>query len=128
MLAYLAEPIAAKRSRPGRDLLSPAELIGMCVLLLIAGHETTVNLIGNDMRALFAHPAQLADLRPDFDLLEGAIEEMLRHDGPVENCTDRLALEDVEMGGVTIPAGSTVLITMAGADRDPERFVGVPRR
>jgi len=136
MPAYLAELVAAKRSRPGQDLLSamihtvdeggdrlsPDELIGMCVLLLIAGHETTVNLIGNGMRALFAHPAQLADLRADFGLLDGAIEEMLRYDGPVENCTDRLALEDVEMGGVTIPAGSTVLIAMAGADRDPERF------
>lgn len=136
MPAYLAELIAAKRANPGEDLLSalihavdeggdqlsPAELIGMSVLLLIAGHETTVNLIGNGMRALFAHPDQLADLRADFGLLDGAIEEMLRYDGPVETCTDRLALEDVEMGGITIPAGSTVLITMADADRDPERF------
>lgn len=136
MPAYLAELVAAKRITPGQDLLSamihtvdeggdrlsPDELIGMCVLLLIAGHETTVNLIGNGMRALFAHPGQLADLRADVGHLEGAIEEMLRYDGPVENCTDRLALEDVEMGGVTIPAGSTVLIAMAGADRDPERF------
>ncbi|MFC4469780.1 cytochrome P450 [Streptomyces xiangluensis] len=134
--AYLAELIAAKRAKPGEDLLSalihtadedgdrlsPDELIGMSNLLLIAGHETTVNLIGNGLRALFAHPGQLADLRADFGLLDGAIEEMLRYDGPVETCTDRLALEDVEMGGVTIPAGSTVLITMADADRDPERF------
>ncbi|GGK92111.1 cytochrome P450 family protein [Streptomyces flaveus] len=134
--AYLAELIAAKRAKPGEDLLSalihtadeggdrlsPDELIGMSNLLLIAGHETTVNLIGNGLRALFAHPGQLADLRADFGLLDGAIEEMLRYDGPVETCTDRLALEDVEMGGVTIPAGSTVLIAMADADRDPERF------
>ncbi|MEU0374288.1 cytochrome P450 [Streptomyces sp. NPDC006283] len=136
MPAYLAELIAAKRADPGEDLLSamihtvdaggdrlsPDELIGMSVLLLIAGHETTVNLIGNGMRALFAHPDQLADLRADFGLLDGAIEEMLRYDGPVETCTERLALEDVEMGGVTVPAGSTVLIAMADADRDPERF------
>ncbi|MFF4523660.1 cytochrome P450 family protein [Streptomyces bluensis] len=136
MTGYLAELIAAKRARPGDDLLSALihtadeegdrlshdELIGMSSLLLIAGHETTVNLIGNGVRALFAHPRQLADLRADFGLLDGAIEEMLRYDGPVENCTDRLALEDVEMGGVTIPAGATVLITMADADRDPERF------
>ncbi|WP_033319817.1 cytochrome P450 family protein [Streptomyces yerevanensis] len=134
--AYLAELIAAKRAKPGEDLLSalihtadedgdrlkPDELIGMSNLLLIAGHETTVNLIGNGLRALFAHPGQLADLRADFGLLDGAIEEMLRYDGPVENSTDRLALEDVEMGGVTIPAGSTVRISMADADRDPERF------
>ncbi|MCX4902988.1 cytochrome P450 [Streptomyces sp. NBC_00878] len=136
MPAYLGELVAAKRAEPGQDLLSGMihtvdeggdrlssdELIGMCVLLLIAGHETTVNLIGNGMRALFAHPGQLADLRADFGLLDGAIEEMLRYDGPVETCTDRLALEDVEMGGVTIPAGSTVLIAMADADRDAERF------
>ncbi|MER7665045.1 cytochrome P450 [Streptomyces sp. NPDC096193] len=134
--AYLRELIAAKRRDPGEDLLSamihavdeggdrlsPDELIGMCVLLLIAGHETTVNLIGNGMRALFAHPDQLAALRADFSLLDGAIEEMLRYDGPVEACTDRLALADVEMEGVTIPAGSTVLIAMADADRDPARF------
>ena len=136
MPAYLAELIAAKRANPGDDLLSamihtvdeggdrlsPAELIGMSVLILIAGHETTVNLIGNGMRALFTHPDQLADLRADFGLLDGAIEEMLRYDGPVETCTDRLALEDVEMGGSVIPAGSTVLIVMADADRDPARF------
>jgi cytochrome P450 len=98
MPAYLVELIAAKREKPGEDLLSamihavddggdrlsPSELIGMSVLLLIAGHETTVNLIGNGMRALFAHPDQLAALRADFGLLPGAIEEMLRYDGPVE--------------------------------------------
>ena len=136
MPAYLVELIDAKRAAPGEDLLSamihvvdeggdrlsPDELIGMCVLLLVAGHETTVNLIGNGMRALFAHPDQLAALRADFGLLDGAIEEMLRYDGPVESCTERLALEDVEMGGVTIPAGSIVLISMADADRDPARF------
>ncbi|WP_405706368.1 cytochrome P450 [Streptomyces xanthophaeus] len=136
MPRYLTELIGAKRTEPGDDLLSalihtvdeggdrlsPDELIGMCVLLLIAGHETTVNMIGNGMRALFAHPDQYADLRADLGLLEGAIEEMLRYDGPVETCTERLALEDVEMGGVVIPKGSVVLITMADADRDPARF------
>ncbi|MFF4646650.1 cytochrome P450 [Streptomyces sp. NPDC001389] len=136
MPRYLTGLIDAKRAEPGDDLLSamihavdeggdrlsPSELIGMCVLLLIAGHETTVNMIGNGMRALFAHPEQLADLRADFGLLDGAIEEMLRYDGPVETCTERLALEDVEMGGAVIPKGSAVLIAMADADRDPARF------
>jgi cytochrome P450 len=134
--AYIAGMVAAKRAHPGEDLLSglihtadeggdrlaPDELIGMSVLLLIAGHETTVNLIGNGMRALFAHPGQLADLRADFGLLDGAIEEMLRYDGPVESSTTRLALDDVQLGDVTIPKGSTVLIVMADADRDAERF------
>ncbi|MEU9374258.1 cytochrome P450 [Streptomyces sp. NPDC048255] len=136
MPRYLTELIEAKRANPGDDLLSamihavdeggdrlsPDELIGMSVLLLIAGHETTVNMIGNGMRALFAHPDQLADLRADLGLLDGAIEEMLRYDGPVETCTERLALEDVEMGGAVIPKGSAVLIAMADADRDPARF------
>ncbi|MFD0358901.1 cytochrome P450 [Streptomyces sp. NPDC127110] len=136
MPRYLGGLIDAKRAEPGDDLLSamihavdeggdrlsPAELVGMCVLLLIAGHETTVNMIGNGMRALFAHPGQLADLRADLGLLDGAIEEMLRYDGPVETCTERLALEDVEMGGTVIPKGSAVLIAMADADRDPARF------
>jgi cytochrome P450 len=136
MPAYLSGLIAAKRVAQGEDLLSamihtideagdrlsPNELIGMSVLLLIAGHETTVNLIGNGMRALFANPDQLTALRADFGLIDGAIEEILRYDGPVETCTDRLALTDVEMGGVVIPAGSTVRIAMADADRDPERF------
>jgi cytochrome P450 len=136
MPVYLTELIEAKRADPGEDMLSklihtvdedgdrlsPDELVGMAVLLLVAGHETTVNLIGNGMRALFAHPDQLAELRADFGLLDGAIEEMLRYDGPVETCTERLAVEDVELDGVTIPAGSTVLIAMADADRDPERF------
>ncbi|MFF3013315.1 cytochrome P450 [Streptomyces sp. NPDC057939] len=136
MPRYLVSLIEAKRAAPGDDLLSglihtvdeggdrlsPDELIGMSLLLLIAGHETTVHMIGNGMRALFAHPDQLADLRADPGLLDGAIEEMLRYDGPVETCTERLALEDVEMGGVVIPAGSAVLIAMADADRDPARF------
>ncbi|MFD5869509.1 cytochrome P450, partial [Corynebacterium sp. NPDC060344] len=142
MPRFLTGLIDAKRAAPGEDLLSgmihavddggdrltPDELIGMSVLLLIAGHETTVNMIGNGLRALFAHPEQLADLRADLDgLLDGAIEEMLRHDGPVENSTERLALEDLEMGGVVIPAGSTVLISMADADRDPARFEDADR-
>ncbi|NLU72361.1 cytochrome P450 [Streptomyces sp. HNM0575] len=136
MPVYLAELIEARRADPGEDMfsklihtvdeggdrLSADELVSMSVLLLVAGHETTVNLIGNGMRALFAHPDQLADLRADFGLLDGAVEEMLRYDGPVETCTERLAVEDVELGGVTVPAGSTVLIAMADADRDPERF------
>lgn len=95
----------------------------MAFLLLIAGHETTVNLISNGTRALLAHPDQLAALRADHDgLLDGAIEEMLRYDGPVQNSTYRYAREDMEIGGTAIPAGATVLVSLAGADRDPERY------
>ncbi|MEV0413692.1 cytochrome P450 [Streptomyces sp. NPDC050448] len=134
---YLTELVEAKAEDPGEDLLSALirtrdedgdalsseELIGMAFLLLIAGHETTVNLISNGTRALLAHPDQLAALRADYDgLLDGAIEEMLRYDGPVQNTTYRYAREDMEIGGTAIPAGATVLVSLAGADRDPERY------
>lgn len=147
---YLAELVEAKAEHPGEDLLSalirtrdedgdalsPDELIGMAFLLLIAGHETTVNLISNGTRALLAHPDQLAALRADYDgLLDGAIEEMLRYDGPVQNTTYRYAREDMELGGAAIPAGATVLVSLAGADRDPggtrpptRSTSGAPRR
>ncbi|MEV6547092.1 cytochrome P450 [Streptomyces sp. NPDC051597] len=104
------------------DQLSPDELIGMAFLLLVAGHETTVNLISNGVRALLAHPEQLAALRADFDgLIDGAVEEMLRYDGPVETATYRYAREDVECGGTVVPAGATVLVGLASAGRDPAR-------
>ncbi|MBT2408387.1 MULTISPECIES: cytochrome P450 [unclassified Streptomyces] len=134
---YLGELIEAKAKAPDEDLLgalirtrdedgdslSPDELIGMAFLLLVAGHETTVNLISNGIRALLAHPDQLAALRADYDgLLDGAIEEMLRYEGPVQNATYRYAREDMELGGALIPAGATVLVSLAGADRDPGRY------
>lgn len=134
---YLAELIAAKAKEPGEDLLSALirtsdedgdslsadEVIGMAFLLLVAGHETTVNLISNGVRALLAHPGQLAALRGDMEgLLDGAVEEMLRYDGPVQHTTYRYARESLELGGVTIPAGATVFVSLAGADRDPARF------
>ncbi|MFJ6935080.1 cytochrome P450 [Streptomyces sp. NPDC101132] len=136
MDGYLAELIADKRRAPGEDLLSalirtqdedgdrltPDELVGMAFLLLVAGHETTVNLIANGVRALLAHPGQLAALRADPGLLDGAVEEMLRYDGPVESATFRFAREDVEIGGTVIPAGQPVMISLAAADRDPARF------
>ncbi|WP_328786851.1 cytochrome P450 family protein [Streptomyces sp. NBC_00273] len=137
MTAYLLELVAAKAEDPGEDLLSalirtrdedggrlsPDELIGMAFLLLVAGHETTVNLIGNGVRALLEHPGQLAALRADPDgLIDGAVEEMLRYDGPVQHATYRFAAADLELGGVTITAGSSVLVALAAADRDPARF------
>ncbi|MGW7457175.1 cytochrome P450 family protein [Streptomyces sp. NPDC054797] len=148
MTAYLRELVEAKAKDPGEDLLSalirtlpdgpdgsggatiedgdqlsPDELIGMAFLLLVAGHETTVNLIGNGVRALLAHPDQLAALRADPDgLIDGAVEEMLRYDGPVQHATYRFARTDLEIGGVRIPAGSSVLVALAAADRDPARF------
>lgn len=135
--AYLGELIEDKRAAgPADDLLSALiatrdedgdrlslpELRAMAYVLLIAGHETTVNLISNTMRALFAHPEQLADLRADFGLLDGAVEEGLRYDGPVETSTFRIAKEPTTVGGTAIPAHAPVLVSLAGADRDPTRF------
>ncbi|MEU5147625.1 cytochrome P450 [Streptomyces yangpuensis] len=139
MTAYLCELVADKAGDQGDDLLSalirtrdehgdrlsPDELIGMAFLLLVAGHETTVNLIGNGVRALLAHPDQLAALRADPDgLIGGAVEEMLRYDGPVQHATYRFADTDLELGGVPIEAGSSVMVALAAAGRDPARFTG----
>ncbi|WP_405900685.1 cytochrome P450 [Streptomyces sp. NBC_00727] len=136
MGVYLGELIEDKRRSPGDDLLSaliaardedddalsPDELVGMAFLLLVAGHETTVNLISNGVRALLDHPDQLAALRADPSLLDGAVEEMLRYDGPVETATIRFARERVEIGSRTIGTGEAVLVSLAGSDRDPARF------
>jgi cytochrome P450 len=104
------------------DRLSIAELRALAYLLLVAGHETTVNLISNGVRALLAHPDQLDALRADFSLLDGAIEEMLRYDGPVETATLRFSAAPVPVGDQVIPAGERVLIGLAAADRDPARY------
>ncbi|MFD0372054.1 cytochrome P450 [Streptomyces sp. NPDC059071] len=104
------------------DRLSLPELRALAYLLLIAGHETTVNLIANTVRALLTHPEQLAALRADFDLLDGAVEEGLRYDGPVETATLRFAAEPVPVGGAVIPAGAVVVVGIASGARDPGRF------
>ncbi|MFJ4918694.1 cytochrome P450 [Streptomyces sp. NPDC088725] len=104
------------------DRLSASELRAMAFILLIAGHETTVNLISNGVRALLAHPDQLAALRADFSLIDGAVEEMLRYDGPVETATLRFTKEPVRYGNTVIPPGETVLVSLASGDRDPARF------
>ncbi|MGA5134802.1 cytochrome P450 family protein [Streptomyces olivoreticuli] len=136
MTGYLTGLLQAKDRSPGDDLLSalvrardadgdrlgPEELLGMAFVLLVAGHETTVNLLSNGTYALLTHPEQLAALRADRTLLEGAIEEMLRYEGPVTSSAYRWATEDVEIGGVTIPAGESVLILLGSASRDPGRF------
>ncbi|MGW6419815.1 cytochrome P450 family protein [Streptomyces sp. NPDC055055] len=104
------------------DRLSLPELRAMAYLLLIAGHETTVNLISNTVRNLLTHPAQLAALRADPSLLDGAIEESLRYDGPVETGTYRFTREEVVLGGRVVPAHESVLVGIGALDRDPARF------
>ncbi|KOG25194.1 MULTISPECIES: cytochrome P450 family protein [Streptomyces] len=117
----LLSGLIAARAEDG-DRLSGPELRAMAYLLLIAGHETTVNLISNTVRNLLTHPEQLAALRADPDLLDGAIEESLRYDGPVETGTFRFTREDVTLGGREIPAGQSVLVGIGALDRDPARF------
>jgi cytochrome P450 len=106
------------------DRLSEPELVAMAMMLLMAGHETTVNLIGNGLLALLTHPDQLALLRERPDLMPSAVEEFLRWESPVHSTPVRFAAEDVEYSGVTIPAGSIVTLSLAAANRDPERFPG----
>ncbi len=89
----------------------------------MAGHETTVNLISNGALALLTHPEQLAALRADPTLMDNAIEEMLRYDGPVETPTYRFTTEPVTIGDTVVPGGGElVLVALADADRDPARF------
>ncbi|MDH6523417.1 cytochrome P450 [Streptomyces sp. SAI-135] len=104
------------------DRLSPDELRGMAYVLLVAGHETTVNLITNAVHALLTHPDQLTALRADMTLLHGTVEEALRYEGPVETATYRFAAEPLEIAGVPIAKGEWVLVGLAAADRDGDRF------
>ena len=97
-------------------------MLAMVSLLLIAGHETTVNLIGNGMLALLEHPRQLERLRDDPGLIKPAVEELLRYDGPLETATERYAREDVTIAGVTIPRGEMVFAVLASANRDERQF------
>jgi cytochrome P450/DNA-binding transcriptional regulator YbjK len=135
---YLRDLVARRRARPADDLLSALvavrdgtvpgaatlseeELLGTAILLLLAGHVTTINLIGNGTLALLRHPDQLRRLQEDPSLVHSAVEELLRYDSPVQ-VTARALLEDVETGGKVLPAGSEVLTVVAAANRDPERF------
>ncbi|MEU8587368.1 cytochrome P450 [Streptomyces sp. NPDC048664] len=106
----------------GADRLTPQELLGMAFLLLVAGHETTVNLIANAVHLLLGHPEQLAVLRADPELLRGAVEETLRFEPPVPAGTYRYTAEPVTLGGTQIPAGARVVLSLAAANRDPARF------
>jgi cytochrome P450 len=135
MLAFLVALIRAKRDAPADDLLSVLvgardehdrltedELVSMAFLILVAGYETSVHLIGNGVAALLRRPAQLAAVRADPGLLPAAVEEVLRFDGPAAAAIRRFPLVELEVGGVRIPAGDTVLLSVASAGRDPGRY------
>ena len=136
LCAYIAELIAAKRARPEDDLVSALiaardeedrmsedELVHMCIAVLLGGHETTANMISLSLLTLLAHPAQLALLRAEPDLLPGAVEELIRY---VQLSTAlppaRVTTEQVTLGGVTIPAGEMVFTLFGIANRDPAVF------
>jgi cytochrome P450 len=132
--------IEKRRAEPQDDLVSELvaaedagnklteqELITTCILLLIAGHETTVNLIGNGMLTLLRHPDQLAMLRDDPSLAKTAVEEVLRYDPPVQ-LTGRIALEDITLeSGAVIPKGKQAVLLLGAANRDPAQFADPER-
>ncbi|MEV5409699.1 cytochrome P450 [Thermopolyspora sp. NPDC052614] len=135
MADYLGRLVEVKRAEPAADLLtelvrvsdggtgfSRPELISTVLVLLTGGFETTVNLISSGMRALLAHPDQLALLRADRTLLPQAIEELLRYETPNNLSSPRYTTEPVELGGVTIPAGQFVMVSWLAANRDGSRF------
>jgi cytochrome P450 len=143
LMQFLADLIASKRklvddnaapdaqpdvlsamiaARLTNDALTEDELVSMSYLMLIAGHETTVGLIGNALLQLAQHPEQMAHLVRQPELIKLAIEEVLRYDGPVHRTTMRATADDVEIGGLTIPRGSFVQVLIAGCNRDPSRF------
>ena len=109
-------------ARDGDEQLTEQELLSTIFQLIIAGHDTTSSLIGNSVVALLTHPEQLALLRSDPALMANAVEELMRYDGPVPHATFRYALESIELGGMTIPAGAQIIINLAAANRDPSRY------
>ena len=140
LAAYLAELVEAKRAEPDDallsgliaasdedDRLSGDEIVAMGMLLLIAGHETTANLVANSVYALLRDTDlrdRLAAQRAAGESLSPAVEEFLRWGSPVSNAPLRFASEDIEVAGTVIPAGSTVTLSLAAANRDPDRFDG----
>jgi cytochrome P450 len=134
MLAYFGERIEDARSHPGEDMISgllegdgegnvldQEEMEAMCALMLFAGHETTTNLLSSAVLHLARTPDQLELLRSDPGLVGGAVEEILRYDGPIK-VLQRWNVEEHTTRGETIRAGDRVFIVLAGANRDPERF------
>jgi cytochrome P450 len=132
--AYFLELIAERRRVPEDDLLSALvaaedagdrlterELLSTCTLLLVAGHETTVNLIANGALALLRHPDELGRLRDDPSIARTAVEELLRFDPPVQ-LTARVALEDMEIGGQTLAKGTSAILLLGSANRDEAAF------
>ena len=131
---YLHGLIERRRSQPGDDLMSgliaveesgdqltEEEIVSTCMLLLVAGHETTVNLIGNAILAMLRQPSQWAALGADANRVSGVVEETLRYDPPVQ-MVGRIALDDMTIGDVEVPEGDVMMLLLAAAHRDPAEF------
>lgn len=138
MIGYLAELIKRKREDPKDDLISALvtahdeegalneyELIVMAATILVAGHETTVSMIGKIVLTLLRHPEHMATLREHPEQIDHAIEELLRVNPIGDGGPLRITLEDVEVAGTVIPKGSAVLAAVCSANQDPSRFTGV---
>jgi cytochrome P450 len=134
LTAYLEDLLAVRRTSPGDDLLSallaveadgdritPAEVVDLALLLLVAGHETTVNLIGNGVLALLRAPDQLDRLRRSPGLVATAVDELLRFDGPVQ-MTQRVATDDLDLAACRVRGGDELLLVLGAANRDPAVF------
>jgi cytochrome P450 len=134
-IAYLDDLFKQRRADPtddlvsalvltedGGDTLSENELYGMVVLLIVAGHETTVSFIANAVLALLSNPEQLAELRADPTLMPSAVEELLRYDSPVERTITRWVAADVELGGQSLRRGEFVVAVVGSANRDETQF------
>ncbi len=130
LMGYLTELVTSKRAKPGEDILSDLaaqedlaieELTGIAFLLLLAGHETTANMLALGTFALLENPEQVAELRADPELLPNAVEELMRYLS-IADIFYRYATEDLELGGETIGKGSTVVISLLAANRDPRHF------
>ncbi|MCF6468318.1 cytochrome P450 [Nonomuraea sp. MG754425] len=133
LYAFMRRLVAAKRANPAGDLLSglihdadppltDAQLVDIALVLLNAGHETTANMLGLSMFALLEHPGQLAALRADPGLIDNAVEELLRYLSIIQLGVSRVAKEPVTLGGVDLPAGSTVVIATPEVNRDPRHW------
>ncbi|MFN8593541.1 MAG: cytochrome P450 [Thermomicrobiales bacterium] len=137
---YFKDLATRKRAEPAEDLISflvqaeddgdrldDQELLSMIFIIYVAGHITTVNLIGNGIVALLTHPEELTRIQRDPSLARNLVEETLRYWGPAEQTFPRIALDDITVGDVVIPRGDRVMVSLAAADRDPERFADPDR-
>jgi cytochrome P450 len=135
VVSQLRQLVVAKHDAPGDDLVSALiaardgderldtqELLSTIFQLIVAGHDTTTSFIGNAVVALLGDPTQIAKMRDEPDRIPAAVEELLRYDAPVPHSTFRYALEPIEIGGHTIPAGAQVIVCLAAANRDSSRF------